>query len=156
LTRKILLGLGNPLGRDDALGLRVAEALRGTEWLSIPAISLENVLGMVEREKPEKLVIVDAAEMGLPPGTIRRLPLSQSVGMLGSTHGLPLPLLLSLSGIKDVILIGVEPKERGSGLGLSPEVEEAISHLISLLKADRIAEIPELARDFSVPERPGE
>lgn len=156
MTKKILLGLGNPLGRDDALGLRVAEALQGTEWLSIPVISLENALGMVEREKPEKLVIVDAAEMGLPPGTIRRLPPSQSVGMLGSTHGLPLSLLLGLCGIQDVVLIGVEPKERGPGLGLSPEVEEALSHLISLLKADRIAEIPELTWDSSVLERPGE
>jgi hydrogenase 3 maturation protease len=92
LTKKILLGLGNPVGRDDAVGLRVAEALREAEWLSIPAPALENVLGLVEKEKPEKLVIVDAAEMGLPPGTIRRLPLGKGAEMLGSTHGLPLSL----------------------------------------------------------------
>jgi hydrogenase 3 maturation protease len=144
LTQKILLGLGNPVGRDDAVGLRVAEALRGTEWLSIPAPTLENVLGLVEKEKPEKLVIVDAAEMGLPPGTIRRLPLGKGAEMLGSTHGLPLPFLLSLVHIPEVVLIGIQPKEYGLGEGLSPEAQAAADSLIRLLRENREHEIPEL------------
>jgi hydrogenase 3 maturation protease len=144
LTKKILLGLGNPVARDDAVGLRVAEALRGAEWLSIPAPALENVLGLVEKEKPEKLVIVDAAEMGLPPGTIRRLPLGKGAEMLGSTHGLPLPFLLSLVHIPEVVLIGIQPKEYGLGEGLSPEAQAAADSLIRLLRENREHEIPEL------------
>lgn len=144
MTKKILLGLGNPVGRDDAVGLWVAEALRGTEWLSIPAPALENVLGLVEKEKPEKLVIVDAAEMGLPPGTIRRLPLGKGAEMVGSTHGLPLPFLLSLVDVPEVVLIGIQPKEYGLGEGLSPEVQAAADSLIRLLRENREHEIPEL------------
>jgi hydrogenase 3 maturation protease len=144
LTKKILLGLGNPVGRDDAVGLRVAEALREAEWLSIPASALENVLSLVEKEKPKKLVIVDAAEMGLPPGTIRRLPLGKGAEMLGSTHGLPLSFLLSLVDVPEVILIGIQPKEYGLGEGLSPEVQAAADSLIRLLRENREYEIPEL------------
>jgi len=144
LTKKILLGLGNPVGRDDAVGLWVAEALREAEWLSIPAPALENVLGLVEKEKPEKLVVVDAAEMGLPPGTIRRLPLGKGVEMLGSTHGLPLSFLLSLVHIPEVVLIGIQPKEYGLGEGLSPEVQAAADSLTRLLRENREHEIPEL------------
>jgi hydrogenase 3 maturation protease len=122
----------------------VAEALRGAEWLSIPAPALENVLGLVEKEKPEKLVIVDAAEMGLPPGTIRRLPLGKGAEMLGSTHGLPLSFLLSLVHVPEVVLIGIQPKEYGLGEGLSPEVQAAVDSLTRLLRENREHEIPEL------------
>ncbi len=142
--RKVLLGVGNPLGRDDALGLRLAERLKGTDWVAIPAQSLENALGIVGKLAPDLLVVVDAAEMGLPPGSIRRLPLLQASTMLASTHGLPLPLLLALSGISQAVLIGVEPKERGLGEGLSPEVAEALDRLVQLLAAGRLTEIPEL------------
>jgi hydrogenase 3 maturation protease len=105
---------------------------------------LENVLGLVEKEKPEKLVIVDAAEMGLPPGTIRRLPLGKGAEMLGSTHGLPLSFLLSLVHVPEVVLIGIQPKEYGLGEGLSPEVQAAADSLIRLLRENREHEIPEL------------
>jgi len=142
--RKVLLGLGNPLGRDDGVGLYVASELHAPDWLTIPAQSLENVLGKVEKADPEKLVIVDAAEMGLPPGTIRRLPLEASAKMLGSTHGLPLSFLLSLVRVSEVMLIGIQPKEYGLGEGLSPEVRAAADFLISLLRENREHEIPEL------------
>lgn len=141
---KVLLGLGNPLGRDDALGLRLAERFHAPGWLALPAQSVENALGLVEKIAPELLVIVDAAEMGLPPGSIRRLPLQWGQTMVGSTHGLPLGLLLALSGLKNVVLIGVEPKDRGLGEGVSPEVEEALENLAQILRQGQIHQIPKL------------
>lgn len=138
------MGLGNPLGRDDALGFRLAECFKSPEWITIPTQSLENALGLIEKLAPELLVVVDAAEMGLPPGSFRRLPLPQGTSMLGSTHGLPLSLLLTFIGVTAVVVIGVEPKERGLGEELSPEVREALAQLMELLRDDRIAEIPKL------------
>jgi len=132
------------VGRDDAVGLRVTEALRGTEWLAIPAPALENVWSLVEKERPKKLVIVDAAEMNLLPGTIRRLPIEKSAEMLGSTHGLPLPFLLSLVRVPEVVLIGIQPKEYGIGKEMSPEVRAAADFLIRLLRENREHEVPAL------------
>lgn len=142
--RKVLLGLGNPLGRDDAVGLYVARSLRASEWLAIPTPTLENVWGKVEKVKPDELVIVDAAEMGLPPGSIRRLPLQKGAEMVGSTHGLPLPFFLSLVGTKEVVFIGVQPKEYGMGTGLSPEVRAAVDSLVRFLREGSEGGIPEL------------
>ena len=152
---KVLLGLGNPLGRDDGVGLYVASVLRAPDWIAIPAQSLENVLGKVEKAEPEKLVIVDAAEMGLPPGTVRRLPLEESAKMLGSTHGLPLSFLLSFVRVREVVLIGIQPKEYGIGEGLSPEVRTAADSLIRLLQENREHEIPELSSGGHALEEPG-
>lgn len=142
--KKILIGLGNPLGQDDAVGLRVAEALRGTDWQTLATPALENVLGVVQDLAPEILVVVDAAEMGLPPGSVRRLPLRWYEKMLASTHGLPLPFLLSLLKAKEVVLIGIQPKDRGFGESLSPEVANAAGSLVQLLKENRVKEIPQL------------
>lgn len=140
--KKILLGLGNPLGRDDGVGFYVASTFRAPGWLAIPATTLENVWGIIEREKPEKLVIVDAAEMGLPPGSIRRLPLKEGAEMIGSTHGLPLSLLLSLAKVNEIVLIGIQPKEYGVGEGLSPELQSAATFLARLLQENQEHEIP--------------
>ncbi|MGQ9700358.1 MAG: hydrogenase maturation protease [Candidatus Bipolaricaulaceae bacterium] len=144
--RKVLLGLGNPLGRDDGVGFYVARALQGSEWLAIPTSALENVWGTVEKAQPEKLLIVDAAEMGLPPGSVRRLPLPQGAEMVGSTHGLPLSFVLPLVQTKDIVLIGIQPKEYGVGEGLSPEVRAAADFLVRLLQEGSEGEIPELRR----------
>jgi hydrogenase maturation protease len=144
LTKKILLGLGNPVGRDDAVGLRVAEALRGTEWLSIPAPALENVLGLVEKEKPEKLVIVDAAEMGLPRERSAASPWEKARKCWAQPMAFLCPFLLSLVDVPEVVLIGIQPKEYGLGEGLSPEVQAAADSLIRLLRENREHEIPEL------------
>lgn len=151
---KVLLGIGNPLGRDDALGFRLAERFQAPGWTAIPSYGVENVLGTVAKLQPELVVVVDAAEMGLPPGSIRRLPLRGSPAMLGSTHGLPLALLLSLCGVAQVVLIGVEPKDRGWGEGLSPEVEAALTRLSELLASGRIAELPELVPEEKDQARP--
>lgn len=146
MKRKVLLGLGNPLGRDDGVGFYVARALQGSEWLAIPTSTLENVWGMVEKAQPEKLLIVDAAEMGLPPGSVRRLPLQKGAEMVGSTHGLPLSFFLPLVRTKDIVLIGIQPKEYGVGEGLSPEVRAAADFLVRLLQEGNEGEIPELRR----------
>lgn len=143
---KVLLGLGNPLGRDDAVGLRVAELLRGSDWTVFAVQPLENILGLLERSAPELLLVVDAAEIGLPPGSIRQLGLPSSRTMLGSTHGLPLSVLFSVfpSLTGKIVLIGIQPKDLGFGEDLSPEMEEAARKLVEMIRREEFWTIPKL------------
>ena len=148
-AERVLIGVGNPLGRDDGVGVYVAQALSGAPgWRVIPAGPfLENALGLVKRERPELLVIVDAANMGLPPGEFRRLPLESAPRMLGSTHGLPLDFLLGLlkDAAREVTLVGIQPRDLSLGQGLTPEVRKGADELISLLQEVAIETIPWLA-----------
>ncbi len=142
---RLVLGMGNRLSRDDGLGPIIAERLHGTDWETIDAgIAPENVTGKVREIHPELLVIVDAARMGLPPGSIRRLPLDKTDRMLASTHGLPLAFLISrLAGAADrIILVGVEPQDLSPGEGLSPPVQAAVESLVAILKGANVEEIP--------------
>ncbi len=143
----MLLGVGNPLARDDGVGVWVAERFHGEGWLSIPAGQApENVLGKIARLAPKRLVVVDAVEMGLPPGTIRRIPGLPGRAPWGSTHALPLSALFAelCRGIGEVVLIGIQPKDLSLGEGLSPEVAAAARELLGILGRGDLAAIPEL------------
>ncbi len=127
--KRMLLGVGNILSRDDGAGPTVARSLsEAPGWIAIDCgTSLENACGWVVRERPDLLVIVDAARMGLNPGSVRRLPLAERDRMLASTHGLPVSFVWErmLAAVRTGIMIGIEPGDLGFGEGLSESVSRA-------------------------------
>jgi len=143
--KRLLLGVGNRLSHDDGAGPAVAEALAESCWQGTDCgTSLENAGGLVRRVAPDVLVLVDAARMGLAPGEVRRLPTAAPDRMLASTHGLPLPFVLSqiAASAEDVVLIGIEPDDLSWGEGLSAVVSGAVASLVRTLEEDRWMEIP--------------
>jgi hydrogenase 3 maturation protease len=107
--------------------------------------ALENASGLVVRESPDLLVVVDAARMGLAPGSIRRVPLPARDRMLASTHGLPISFVWEriASAVGRTVLIGIEPGDLSFGEGLSPAVAAAADALVARLRAGGVDEIPE-------------
>jgi len=145
--KRILLGVGNRLLGDDGIGPEVVRQVQGSDWVAIDGGSApENVIGLVAGEHPDLLVIVDAARMGLPPGTFRRLPLTATDRMLASTHGLPLSFLIDCLGgsASKIVLIGVDPEDRMLAEGLSGAARAAVERLTHLLSEGRIEAIPPL------------
>jgi hydrogenase 3 maturation protease len=135
--KRMLLGVGNRLSHDDGVGPTVAEALSDSDWIAIDCgTALENATGLVSREQPDLLVVVDAASMGREPGAVFRLSIRATDQMLASTHGLPLAFVLGMieSSAKSVVLIGVEPADLSFGEGLSPAVEAAARTLVVALR----------------------
>ena len=83
----LLLGIGNPRHGDDALGPLFARAFRHPHWLCINAATApENFTGLIRRHHPDILLLLDAAEMNLPPGTLRRLDPATIQGRDFGTH----------------------------------------------------------------------
>src|SRR5436190_753858 len=81
-SRIAILGVGNQFRSDDAAGVLVARALASrecaleTEHLLIieAGHAPENTTGELRRFAPDLVLIVDAAEMGETPGTIKWIP----------------------------------------------------------------------------------
>lgn len=75
--RNAVVGIGNELRGDDALGCEVARRLLPIaqdhpDWLIIDAGPVpENFSGVLRRFAPQRIFLVDAALMGEPPGAIR-------------------------------------------------------------------------------------
>ncbi|HDI00814.1 MAG TPA: hydrogenase maturation peptidase HycI [Candidatus Bathyarchaeota archaeon] len=140
----VVLGVGNPLRRDDAVGLAVARRLKELGADAIEGVCVleagsapENLLGKVVSLKPSHVIIVDAAAHGSRPGSIRLIrPGDARSAHLVSTHTLPLGFLCSYierEARSRIIVIGIQPADIGLGEGLSPEVDLAARELAKLL-----------------------
>ena len=138
--RTLVLGLGNPLLRDDSVGLRVAQALRPS-LEGIPGLDVDEDyhggLRLMERLVGyDRAIIIDAIRSGAPLGTCHLLnPLDMPTRHSASSHDMDLATALELgrrSGAylprtEDVFLVAVEVDDVETfGESLTPEVEAAI------------------------------
>lgn len=141
---KLLLGVGNELLGDDGLGPYVARHFAAPGWQAIDCgTAPENFTSVVKEHRPELLVIVDAAELGLPPGEFRRLRPERAETMLISTHTLPISSFISYleEHCREIILIGVQPKRLELGEGLSAEVRQGVERLLGILEEEAFEEL---------------
>ena len=132
----VIMGIGNPMRRDDAVGLELARALRNKVPSSVVVLECgpvpENFLGKIVEARPTHVLMVDAALLGLEPGEARLVRPEEALGIAISTHRLPPNLLADYirrsTGAK-VAILAIQPSEVGLGEGLSPGVEEAVGRL---------------------------
>ncbi len=145
MKHTLILGLGNPLLGDEGIGTRVIEELRG---LGLPAgvAVVEGGtagLGLISlMEGYQRVIIVDAADMGRPPGQVVRFTPSEvqfkmaeaplSLHQIGLGEALVVAEALEMAPA-ELIIIGVQPGRVEAGAGLSPEVEGAIPQIIRLV-----------------------
>ena len=94
----------------------------------------ENQTGPLRRFGPDLVVLVDAARMEEPPGTLRWLPWQETVGLPGSTHTLPAALLARYLTAEigcEVALLGIQPLGTEMGRPASPPVAAAIAEAVA-------------------------
>lgn len=133
----VLMGIGNEINGDDAVGVLIVKEFSKPGWKSINCETVpENFLGTVKKEKPETLVLADATDMGLNPGEIRIIPRSRLNSDVDSTHSMSLHFLVSEleKHAGKVIFIGIQPKSMEIGDGLSEEVAKAVETLLGMLR----------------------
>ncbi len=138
------MGIGNSERGDDGAGPLVASRFQNPGWTTLDCgPSPENFTSIVKRERPERLVLVDAADMNLPAGAVRRVTRDQIRDSGIGTHLLPLSLLLDY--LKDfageITFIAIQPKSKEFGEPMSPEVKKAVDEVARALREDRIESI---------------
>ena len=135
----MILGVGNLLLRDEGVGVHVARSLLE---MALPE-GVKVLDGGTSPDLPylveeaEKVVVVDAVQAGGEPGAIYRLTpedVAARSETLISAHQMSLLenlRAMSLeSGPREVVIIGVEPKEISWGLELSPELKEKLPQIV--------------------------
>lgn len=148
----LVLGLGNILLRDEGVGVRAVEAMqrldlpRGVELFDGATAGLDLLDVLADRRK---VIVIDAIEGEVDPGTVLRLGVDDLVPREGrgvSLHELGFMETLAVArrlGIapQEVIVLGVKPKDVSWGLDLSPEIDrlvpEIVRHVVGELEVER-------------------
>jgi hydrogenase 3 maturation protease len=147
MTKTMIMCIGNPEGGDDGIGPYIAQHMKkttSTDMILDCGTTPENYTATVKKHKPDTLLLIDAADMNLPPGTLRRIPKEKLGTMHISTHGIPLRLLIQYleKEVQHIIIIGIQPHTMNGPL--SNPAKKSADHLIDILKTKNIQQIPQL------------
>jgi hydrogenase 3 maturation protease len=143
-----VVGIGQELRGDDAVGVRTARRLvkrqraGGREALRPASLFLlvveagpvpESCTGPLRRFAPDLVILVDAADMGEMPGAVRWLDCTEADAAAGSTHSLPLSLFARFLGEEfgcQVALLGIQPAALTFGAPLTDPVRRAMRRVV--------------------------
>ena len=137
--KTVLMCIGSVLCGDDAAGMVIADKLAGS-GIDVFACSTapENFTGAVRELKPETVILIDAAGMGMKPGEVG-FPDPEDIGGISfSTHMLPLKFMVDYfrALLKcSVYIIGIEPSDCSMGAEMSAEVEKTADELSGIIRA---------------------
>jgi hydrogenase 3 maturation protease len=143
VKRLLVIGVGNELGCDDAAGVELARQLKkglpksGRASVIEAGTTPENFTSAVNNLHPSHIVIVDAAKMGMQPGSVKIIEKAEITGFSYSTHTLPLSFLIDFlekSSGAVITAIGIEPLNVGFGEKISRPVRGSITSLIRVLQ----------------------
>jgi len=133
--RAVILGVGNTLRSDDAVGSLLAARIK--EKIPCPVYdagtSPENYLGKIVKDSPGNIIIIDAVDFGGRPGELRVIEGDDlRTANLFSTHNASLSMAINYlkSNLKaDIIVLSIQPKSISFNDKLSPEIERALNKL---------------------------
>lgn len=136
----VILGIGNPMRGDDAIGIEIVKLLRGNVPENIKLLECqtvpENFTKEIRRFNPSHVLMVDAAHFEAEPGEAKLVPPEKISGVALSTHALPLSILAEIlrkSINVKVMLLGVQPKKIEFGKKLTPELRKAAKKIAKAL-----------------------
>ncbi len=140
VRRVVIVGAGNPLRRDDSVGIEIVRKLKNktsskvylVEGETLPESFIEPIVSF----KPTHILIIDAALLNLPPGSMRLIEPEEIGGITLSTHTLPLSIFcgyLSQETGAKVALLVIQPEETEFGEGLTEKLKNTAEKVVNLL-----------------------
>ena len=136
--RTVILGVGNILQGDDAIGPNLVDLLRGrVEATLINGGEVpENYLSSIRAAQPEVVLIIVAIELGAEPGCIAVLDADRLRAIENFTRnpGLAFLAVMIQDGTgAEVLLVGVQPEATSFATELSTPVDSTLHTLEDLL-----------------------
>jgi len=133
-----LVGVGNPIKKDDSVGLVIISRLRKifgskpSKLVRIYSPLAPELLFSKISFKSGSLIIFDAVEHNRAPGSIIFANIADTRFGFFATHNVPLKLIPSLSGrMPNIFLVGIQPKDVDFGEGLSAVVLNSANKVVA-------------------------
>src|SRR5512145_1555642 len=132
----ILFTVGNGMMGDDGAGALLAQLMRENpleDWTVLHGGSApENVVHRIREMHVHRVLVVDAADMDLPPGSIRLIAADRLADpSLMTTHTLPLTFLIESlrEFVPQVELLGIQPGMVAFGFPISDNARKAVAQV---------------------------
>lgn len=159
--KSIVLGIGNKANGDDGVGIfvieKLAHAVESTKEMINKdqllvvdcGIVPENYTSIIRKHHPDRVILVDAADMQLVPGSYRIIPPEKVNIMNFSTHSIPLSVLISFihQATDEVILIGIQPISMEPDSPISASVIKAGERVAQFILNDELIKIRPLEEE---------
>ena len=134
----VILGIGNPLQGDDAIGPNLVDYLRGrVDATLINAGEVpENYLSSIRAAQPEVVLIIAAHELGAEPGCVAVMDADRLRAIENFTRnpGLAFLAVMIQDGTgAEVILVGIQPEATSFAAELSSPVHQTLHSLEEML-----------------------
>ncbi len=167
--RKLIVGLGNILLKDEGVGIRCVEYLKSRVLDNKIKLVDGAIFGfefLEEMKGFEKVVLVDAADMGKEPGYIASFDAEQILAMPSSEkfslHEIDLIDVIKVGkkigyDFKNVRIVGIQPKKVSWGDRLSKTIEKKLPTLaekvlkeINNQEEGKMAVKPEILKEMDI------
>ena len=144
----IIIGVGNPMRRDDGVGAAViaqleqAELIRNGDAVELVLLDGEPARLIEAWRGRRRAIVIDAARAGVDAGRIHRVDVAVEPlpdwTTSGSSHSAGIAEAVALAKVLDslpdeLVVFGIEPADLSLGEGLSPAVEAALPALVELV-----------------------
>lgn len=134
----LFLGLGNPMRKDDGVGLYIAKNLSTKYSVIEGGKNPEECLSKIVEEKPDLILVLDTVDQDGSPGDVYFFDEEEVGAKRISSHRMPLPIFFDILkeklGEVDIYLIGIQPKDLSIEQGLSKEIRETADILLDLIQ----------------------
>lgn len=138
----VVAGIGNPIRRDDFVGVKIVQDLQGEVSENVWLIECETVPESFMQEivdiKPSHILLVDAAILGLKPGELRLVFPEQVIDFPAiTTHVLPLRIFceyITKMAEAKIALLLIEPENTEFGEGLTPTIQITAEKVAVMLR----------------------
>ena len=139
--RVVIAGIGNPLRKDDFVGVKIVRYLKNKVSSSVQLIECETVpesfMESITELDPSHILIIDAALLNLEPGGSKLVsPKELQERKVVSTHAIPLQIFchyLAQTTEAKIALLVIQPKDTIFGEGLTQELENTAKRVAKLL-----------------------
>lgn len=141
----VVLGIGNSLLSDEGVGIQAVTRLRSSPHARSASLLDGGTLGFTLLpliERAAGLIVIDAAELGAPPGTVQAFEDDAIDCFLAgarqrTVHEVGLADLLAMARLQDRLparraLISIQPQSLDWGESLSPAVRAALPQVCEL------------------------
>lgn len=147
-----IIGVGNELAGDDAIGPLIIQALKAKQLKEAELVEARSSgLGILDlMNGADTVLLIDAVQNGQPPGTIHRLVIPEDLGLMGqrswssgttSTHAWGLGETLTLGHTlgtlpATTLVYGIELEQTDIGTEISSKVRTVIKKVVAAIKKE--------------------